>query len=47
LNLYEFNKLTLEEKQETIWDMGMFLENYITKDISINCYAIDKYAGKF
>ena len=43
MNLYEFNILTLEEKQEIIWLKGVFLDNYVTKDISTNCYAIDKF----
>jgi hypothetical protein len=24
-------------------NIGAFLDNYITKDIRINCYAIEKY----
>ena len=43
MTLYEFNILTLEEKQANVWDKGIFLDNYITKDIHINCYAIDKF----
>ena len=43
MTLYEFNILTLEEKQATVWDKGIFLDNYITKNIRINCYAIDKF----
>ena len=43
MTLYNFNKLALEEKQATVWDKGTFLDNYITKDIPINCYAIDKF----
>ena len=43
MTLYEFNILTLEEKQATVWDKGIFLDNYITKDIKINCYAIGVY----
>ena len=43
MTLYEFNSLTLEEKQAIIWEKGVFLDNYITKDIKINCYAIDKF----
>jgi len=31
------------KKQATVWDKGTFLDNYITKDIKINCYAIDKF----
>ena len=41
--MYEFNVLTLEEKQATVWDKGTFLDNYITEDIRIGCYAIDKF----
>ena len=43
MTLYEFNSLILEEKRATVWDKGVFLDNYITKDIKINCYAIDKF----
>ena len=43
MTLYEFNMLTLEEKQSTVWKKGVFLDNYITKDIKINCYALDKF----
>ena len=43
MTLYEFNVLTLEEKQATTWKHGTFLENYITEDIRIGCYAIDKF----
>ena len=43
MTLYEFNILTLEQKQATVWDKGTFLENYITENIRINCYAIDKF----
>lgn len=43
MTLYEFNMLTLEDKQATVWEWGAFLDNYITEDIRINCYAIDKF----
>ena len=43
MTLYEFNVFSLEEKQATVWDKGVFLDNYITKDIRINCYAIDRF----
>ena len=43
ITLYEFNALTLEEKQATTWKHGTFLDNYITEEIRINCYAIDKF----
>ena len=40
---YEFNVLSLEDKQASVWDKGVFLDNYVTKDIRLNCYAIDKF----
>jgi hypothetical protein len=43
MTLYDFNKLSLYDKQATVWNNGTFLDNYITKDIKINCYAIDKF----
>ena len=43
MTLYEFNILSLEEKQATVWEHGTFLDNYITNDIRINCYALDKF----
>jgi len=42
MTLYNFNKLSLEEKQKLVWDKGTFLDNYLTQGIRINCYAIDK-----
>ncbi|MGG5486913.1 hypothetical protein [Gaetbulibacter sp. PBL-D1] len=43
MTLYEFNSLTLDEKHATVWDKGVFLDNYITKTQRINCYAIDRF----
>jgi len=43
MTLYEFNILTLEEKHAVVWDKGISLDQYITKDIRINCYAIVKF----
>jgi len=42
MTLYEFNSLSLENKQATVWEKGVFLDNYVTKGVRINCYAIDK-----
>ena len=41
--LYDFNILSLEEKQSVVWDKGVFLDKYVTKDIKINCYALDRF----
>lgn len=43
MTLYEFNVLSFEDKQKTVWDIGLFLDNYVTKDVKINCYAIDRF----
>jgi len=43
ITLYEFNILTLEKKQATVWDKGTFLDNHITKEERVNCYAIDRF----
>ena len=43
MTLYEFNALELNERMEAVNQYGTFLENYITKDIRIGCYAIDKF----
>ena len=43
MTLYEFNRLELNERMEAVNQYGTFLDNSITKDIRINCYAIDKF----
>jgi len=43
MTLYEFNSLTLEEKQAAVWEKGTFLDNHITEHEKCNCYAIDKF----
>ena len=43
MTLYQFNTLDLNHKMEAVNQCGTFLDNYVTKDIKINCYAIDKF----
>ena len=43
MTLYEFNALELNERMEAVNQYGTFLDNYITQDIRINCYTIDKF----
>ena len=43
MTLYDFNRLELNERMEAVNQHGIFLDNYITKEIKINCYAIDKF----
>jgi len=40
MTLYEFNALDLNERMEAVNQYGTFLDNYITKDIKINGYAL-------
>ena len=43
MTLEAFNNLTYDEKLLTVVDAGTFLENYVTVDIKINLYSIDKF----
>ena len=43
MELYDFNKLSLDEMQKIVWEHGVFLDNYITEDVRLNCYAVDKF----
>ncbi len=43
MTLKEFNKLTYDEKIFIVVDKGTFLENYVTKEIRINLYAVAKF----
>jgi hypothetical protein len=43
MTLYDFNRLELNERMESVNQYDTFLDNYITIDIRINCYAIDKF----
>lgn len=43
MKLEEFNKLSFDEKLYMVVDKGTFLDNYVTKNIRLNCYSIDKF----
>ena len=43
MTLYDFNKLSLEDKQAILWKDGEFLDNHITKDEKCNVYALGKF----
>ncbi len=43
MTLYEFNVLSFEDKQATVWQLGTFLDNYVTSKERCNCYALDKF----
>ena len=40
---YEFNILELNERMEAVNQYGIYLDNHVTEDIRINCYAIDRF----
>lgn len=43
MTLKEFNNLTYDKKLFAVVDKGVFLDNYVTKEIRMNLYAIDKF----
>ena len=43
MTLHDFNSLEFNYKMEVVNQEVTFLDNYISKDIRINCYAIDKF----
>ena len=43
MTLNEFNILSLQEKQSTIMEKGVFLVNIVSAKERCNCYAIDKF----
>ena len=43
MTLYEFNLLDINNKMEAVYQYGTFLDNYVTKDIRINCYEKEKF----
>jgi hypothetical protein len=43
MTLQEFNTLDHDERLFTVVDKGTFLDNYVTSDIKMNLYAIDKF----
>jgi len=46
MSLYNFNRLSLDEKLAYTGSNGIFLDNYILNDILINYYIIDKFLIK-
>ena len=43
MTLYEFNRLSEEEQIKTVWSIGIFLDNHISKTEMLSCYAIDLF----
>jgi len=43
MTLYQFNRLSEDEQIKTVWSIGVFLDNHISKTETLNCYAIDMF----
>lgn len=43
MTLYQFNRLSEEEQIKTVWGIGVFLDNHISKTEMLSCYAIDMF----
>jgi|TARA_B110000967_G_C18751998_1_gene493305 hypothetical protein len=43
MTLYEFNVLADDDKLKTVWDIGVFIDNYISEQTIKNLYAINKF----
>ena len=43
MTLYQFNRLSEEEQIKTVWSIGVFLDNHISKTEMLSCQAIDMF----
>jgi hypothetical protein len=43
MTLKVFNALNHDTRLFTVVDKGVFLDNYVTRDIRMNLYAVDKF----
>ena len=43
MTLYEFNVLDLNNKMESVYQLGVYLDNHITTTEKFNLYAIDMF----
>jgi len=43
MTLYEFNLLNKNEKIITVFEKGIFLDNYKSETEALNCFAIDMF----
>jgi hypothetical protein len=43
MTLYEFNLLDINNQMETVNQLGIYLDNHITKDEKFNLYAINMF----
>lgn len=43
MTLREFNSINHDERLFAVVDKGTFLDNYVTSDVRMNLYALDKF----
>lgn len=43
MTLYLFNLLTEEDKLSTVWELGEYIDCFISKTAKLNLYAINKF----
>lgn len=43
MTLEDFNKLNFDDKLFAVVDRGTFLDNYVTTEIRMNLYSLDKF----
>ena len=43
MTLYKFNLLDINNQMDTVNQLGVYLDNYITKDEKFNLYAINMF----
>ena len=43
MTLYEFNILDKNDKYQSTWDLGTYIDTALTKEFRINLYAINKF----
>lgn len=43
MTLEDFNKLDFDSKLYEVVDNGVFVDNYVTSNVRINCYSLHKF----
>ncbi|WP_229720446.1 hypothetical protein [Winogradskyella helgolandensis] len=43
MELYDFNRLELNEQMEVVNQLGAFIDNHVTKTERCNLYAVDMF----
>lgn len=43
MTMEDFNKLDFDSKLYEVVDYGVFVDNYVTSKVRINCYSLHKF----